>query len=95
MDLTAITGLFGIDLVQITGTASVIMLLVAAIKKMIPTIQGKITVFISIGLCLLFSVLTQFTKGVDSIFIAAIIMFIETTGAFELIKKAGGSGGSK
>ena len=90
MDLTQIAAQFNLDLSQLAGMVSVIMVLIAAAKKLFTWMQGNTTVYVSLGLSLVLGILTNLQNGLPAALISAILMFLGTTGTFELIKKAGG-----
>ena len=90
MDLTQIAAQFNLDLSQLAGMVSVIMVLIAAAKKLFTWMQGNTTVYVSLGLSLVLGILTNLQNGLPAALISAILMFLGTTGTFELIKKVGG-----
>lgn len=93
MDLTQIGLLFGINVVALTESTAAVMVIIAAIKKAVPSIQGKVTMIISAVMAIIFGVTTNITLGVSGIpimIISALLIWGGTVGAWELVKKVGG-----
>lgn len=82
---------FGLDPTALAAMVSAILLLIATLKKFIPILQGKVTLAVSGGLSVLAGLSVGYNAGVVPVVMASVIIFIGANGAFELIKKAGGS----
>lgn len=95
MELTQLAEQYGINLATTASLVTLIMVLVATLKKYVPQIQGNITVAVSGVFAILGGMATAWDKGLVPIIISAVIVFIGTTGIWEVIKKNSGEGGTK
>lgn len=90
-DLLQIAEQYGLDPVAIGAMTTAIMLLVANLKKFLPSLQGNVTLAVSGGLSIIAGLGVGYNAGVVPVVMSAILIFIGATGGYELIKKAGGS----
>ena len=96
-DFQKIFEMFNLDVETTGALIAFVMLLLAAIKKWVPAIHGKISVAVAAGFSILFSAKAYWTAsisgGVDifAMIMSSIFVFLGSIGVFELIKKTGGN----
>ena len=94
MDLTQIGSLLGLNVTAVAESTAAVIFIIAALKKTIPAMQGKITMVVSGVMAMVFSIMTNITMGTHGIpimIISSLLIFAGTTGAWELVKKVGGT----